>query len=249
MNDSVIYALDFDGVICDSALETGVSGWKAARQIWNDMPEAIPPEKIDQFRRIRPIIETGYEAVLAMRMLQLGASIETMYSGYREEFRRLMEQARVDVDDLKTLFGDTRDAWIATNKTEWAEKNPLYPTMASKLVRLNHTATWYVVTTKQERFVKMILEASHIDLPDDRIFGLDRKLSKAEVLKILLNRHPGQTIHFVEDRLQTLQKIEQEPGLAGVQLWFAPWGYNTEEDKRLASAHGFKPCSFEDFLA
>ena len=42
MNNSIIYALDFDGVICDSAVETAITGWKAASSIWKDMPEAAP---------------------------------------------------------------------------------------------------------------------------------------------------------------------------------------------------------------
>ena len=33
MNNSIIYALDFDGVICDSAVETAITGWKAAGSI------------------------------------------------------------------------------------------------------------------------------------------------------------------------------------------------------------------------
>jgi phosphoglycolate phosphatase-like HAD superfamily hydrolase len=248
MNDSVVYALDFDGVICDSALETGISGWKAARQIWPDMPQEVPPNKIDQFRQIRPIIETGYEAVLAMRMLHSGADIETIYNGYKPAFEHLMEEAGVDAEDLKNLFGQTRDEWIAKNQQEWIEKNPLYPNVPERLAQISEINDWYIVTTKQERFVKMILRAYRIDLHEDRIFGLDRQMSKAEVLKKLLSRHPKQTIHFFEDRIQTLQKIQLEPELKGVQLHFALWGYNTVEDKRLAAALGFTQCSQESFL-
>ena len=249
MNDSVVYALDFDGVICNSALETGMSGWKAACRIWSDMPKVLPPGMLDRFRRIRPIIETGYESVLAMRMIWAGASADRVSGGYVAEFRRLMDEAGVDSEDLKKLFGDTRDAWIAADKMEWIRENPLYPGVAEKLARLAQTGFWYVITTKQERFVNMILDASHIDLPEDRIFGLDRKMSKAEVLKLLVQRHSGQMIQFVEDRLQTLQKIQQEPELTSIRLFFALWGYNTDEEKRLAASHGFEQISLNAFLA
>ena len=247
MNDSIVYAFDFDGVICDSAIETAISGWKAAGHLWNDMPAEIPADKIELFRQVRPIIETGYEAVLAMRMLHLGASIETMYGDYATEFRRLMQEAHVDSDDLKTLFGDTRDVWIAADKAGWLQENPLYPGVAERLTKLGETGTWYVVTTKQERFVKMILNASHIDLPKDRIFGLERNMGKGDVLKVLLDRHPEQAIHFVEDRLLTLLKVSQDPALAAVQIFFAMWGYNSEEDKRLAQAHGFRQQQLNEF--
>ncbi|QSA98419.1 HAD family hydrolase [Methylococcus sp. EFPC2] len=249
MNDTIVYALDFDGVICDSAIETGMSGWKAAGRIWNDMSEEVPPDMIDLFRQVRPIIETGYEAILTMRMLYLGASIETLYKGHADEFRNLMQHAQVDSEDLKKLFGETRDAWISGDKTDWTRQNPLYPGVAEKLIQFNKTGTWYVITTKQERFVKMILDASNIELPEDRIFGLDRNMGKPEILKILLTRHPGQTLRFVEDRLPTLLKVRQEPELTPVQLFLALWGYNSAEDKNLAIAHGFKHYRLDEFLS
>lgn len=249
MKGKVVYALDFDGVICDSALETGLSGWKAACRIWSDMPQGILPGILDSFRQVRPIIETGYESVLAMRMLYCGASAETLYTEYVAEFRRLMVEAGSDTEDLKTIFGETRDAWIATDKAEWIRENPIYPGVAEKLARLAQSEPWYVITTKQQRFVKLILDASHIDLPEDRIFGLDRKMNKAEVLKLLAKRHSGQIIHFVEDRFQTLQKIKQDPELAGVQLLLAAWGYNTEAEKGRAAVDGITQISLEEFLS
>ena len=41
MKQSVIYTLDFDGVVCDSAIETGISGWKAGATIWDDYSNAF----------------------------------------------------------------------------------------------------------------------------------------------------------------------------------------------------------------
>lgn len=248
MNDSIVYALDFDGVICDSALETGISGWKAACRLWSDMPKEAPADMIESFRQIRPIIETGYEAILAMRMLHLGASVESLYGNYAAEFQRLMREAQVDSGELKALFGATRDQWIAADQAEWIWENPLYPGMAEKLAKLGRASTWYIVTTKQERFVKMILSGNQVDLPDERVFGLDRNMGKVDVLKLLLELHPGQPIHFVEDRLLTLLKVSQEPALAAVELFFGMWGYNTEEDKRLAQTHEFKRLQLDEFL-
>lgn len=244
----MIYALDFDGIICDSAIETGISGWKAACQIWDDMPKQAPADKIAAFRQARPIIETGYEAILAMRMLHLGASVEVLYLDHTAEFKRLMQEASVDVGGLKTLFGATRDAWIAEEKDAWVAQNPLYTGVAAKLIQLNQTHPWYIVTTKQERFVQMILAGNQIELADDRIFGLDRNLSKVEVLKLLIERHPGQPIQFVEDRVLTLLKIRQDAELSDVELVFGLWGYNSAEDKQLAQSEAFKCQTLEAFL-
>jgi phosphoglycolate phosphatase-like HAD superfamily hydrolase len=249
MNNSIIYALDFDGVICDSAVETAITGWKAAGSIWEDMPKAVPQAMIDRFRLIRPNIETGYEAILAMRLLFLGETIESISSGYGDKIQALLKDAQVTVDDLKKLFGKTRDIWIANDSADWIMMNPLFAGVAAKLRTLGQKRSWYVVTTKQERFVRQILKANAIELADERIFGLDRNMSKVEVLKGLLKTHPDATIYFVEDRLPTLLNVLKTEELASVKLIFALWGYNTAEDKALAPEQPFTLQQLEDFLA
>jgi phosphoglycolate phosphatase-like HAD superfamily hydrolase len=247
MNNSIIYALDFDGVICDSAVETAITGWKAASQIWDDMPKVVPQEMIVRFRVIRPIIETGYEAILTMRLLYLEESIESIYSDYSNKINGLLKASKITVDDLKALFGETRDVWIANDLADWINMNPLFDGVAEKLRQLEERH-WYVVTTKQERFVKQILKANAINLADQQIFGLDRNMSKIEVLTGLLTTHPNETLVFVEDRLPTLLNVLKNDGLASVKLFFALWGYNTAEDKALAAKQDFTSCYLDDFL-
>lgn len=249
MNNSIVYALDFDGVICDSAVETAITGWKAAGRLWGDMPEAVPQAMIDQFRLARPIIETGYEAILTMRLLHLGETADAIYSGYAGKIKTLLQQAHVTPDDLKKLFGETRDSWIDNDLPDWIDMNPLFAGVAAKLRQLGQQSPWYVITTKQERFVKQILKANAIELADERIFGLDRNMSKPEVLKGLLKVHSDQTIYFVEDRLPTLLNVLKNDELAGVKLIFALWGYNTAEDKALAAQQALAGQRLEDFLA
>lgn len=245
---SIIYALDFDGVICDSAIETALSGWKAACQLWPDMPTTAPMEHVESFRQVRPIIETGYEAILTMRLLHLGHDSARIHHDHKTDFEQLMQETDTNSDDLKALFGSTRDTWIAEDQPQWVSKNPLYEGIAQKLRALENSQTWYVITTKQERFVQEIFRANDIILPDERLFGLDRKMSKIEVLKSLLPEHTGQTLRFVEDRLPTLINVSAEPQLTDVELVFALWGYNTDDDKSQARARGFHCQTLEQFL-
>jgi phosphoglycolate phosphatase-like HAD superfamily hydrolase len=247
MNNSIIYALDFDGVICDSAVETAITGWKAAGNLWGDMPKAIPQQMIDRFRLLRPIIETGYEAILTMRLLYLEESVEAIAKGYAEKIQALLTDAQVNIEDLKILFGETRDIWIDNDLADWINMNPLFEGVAAKLRKLGQHP-WYIVTTKQERFVKQILKANAIELEGERIFGLDRNMSKAEVLKGLLKTHPKEMIYFVEDRLPTLLNVLKNDELASVKLIFALWGYNTDEDKTLAVQQAFILQQLGDFL-
>jgi phosphoglycolate phosphatase-like HAD superfamily hydrolase len=126
--------------------------------------------------------------------------------------------------------------------------NPLFPGVAAKLQTLSNEETWYVVTTKQERFVKQILQANAIELPNEQIFGLDRNMGKVEVLARLLKLHQGSPIHFVEDRLPTLINVASNPASADVKLLFALWGYNTDEDKATAAEQPFVLLELDDFL-
>lgn len=248
MKNPIVYALDFDGVICDSAVETAMTGWKAASQLWNEMARDVPPVMIDRFRAVRPLIETGFEAILAMRLLYLGETVADIYADYEAKSKSLLEQAQVCTDELKKLFGETRDCWIADDQADWVRMNPLFEGIAEKLRAIGERYPWYVVTTKQERFVKEILNANSIELADGSIFGLDRNMSKPEVLKGLLKNHPGQVIYFAEDRLPTLLNVRKYPELDNIKLIFALWGYNTSEDKALAAAQPFVLQRLEDFL-
>ncbi|MBS3965266.1 MAG: HAD family hydrolase [Methylomonas sp.] len=248
-NTHLLYALDFDGVICDSAVETGMAGWKAACQIWPDMPQAAADETIAQFRRVRPIIETGYEAILAMRLLHTGLDCDALYAGYDQHIQTLLSQTSLGIAELKQRFGATRDAWIAAEPEQWAAMNPLFAGVADKLRRLPRDMPWYIVTTKQERFVARICQANAIEIDDERIFGLDRKLSKPDVLRLLKARHPSQIIQFVEDRLPALQTVRQQADLADIALLFASWGYNTPQDKADAVRQGFTSLALNDFLS
>lgn len=245
----IIPALDFDGVICDSAIETAITGWIAAGKIWRDMPACNTPSNlIDQFRLVRPNIETGYEAILAMRLLFLGESGQNLAIDYQNKTEQLMLQTQVNIEELKDLFGKTRDEWINNDFTNWLNMNPLFPGIREKLQQLSQKHIWYVITTKQERFVKHILKANQIDLAENRIFGLDRNISKPEVLKMLSKIHSIQQLHFLEDRLPALLKVKNQPELSKVKLAFALWGYNSNQDKQLAAAHGFPCLNLEDFL-
>ncbi|MFW5425747.1 MAG: HAD family hydrolase [Methylophagaceae bacterium] len=225
-----LYALDFDGVICDSAVETGITGWKVAHQIWQDMPSLPPQERIDLFRQVRPVMETGYESILIMRLLDEGISPTLLLADFANQINIIIKREKLSTTILKQQFGTTRDHWISHNLAEWVEMNPLFEGVADKLRQIE-AEQCYIITTKQERFVSQILEANNIAFPADRIFGLDRKMSKPQILTDLLVQHRQKTILFVEDRLPTLINVIDDSQLNDVQLFFANWGYNTKQDK------------------
>jgi len=248
MNKPLIYALDFDGVICDSAVETAITGWKAGLNVWSDMVEAMPSDnQIDQFRELRPALETGYEAILLMRLVYLGESIDSILSNNLARVHQLLLEIDQSADDLKRLFGETRDTWIEQSLSEWVCMNPLFDGVASQLQQLTGH-DWYIVTTKQERFVEKILQANQIELSAKNIFGLDKRMSKEAVLTDLLVKHEANQICFIEDRLPTLLNVLANPALDSIDVQLVDWGYNTAADKAVAHEKGIQLIALQEFL-
>lgn len=229
-----LYALDFDGVICDSAVETGMTGWKVACSLWSDMPETMPESVAEGFKLVRPIMETGYEAILIVRMLFEGSTVDRLLNNFSSAVAQLLRRDQLSIDDLKQAFGQTRDQWIEQNLSEWIQMNPLFEGIANKLRQID-SKSCFIITTKQERFVHQIFQANSISIPEAQVYGLDRKLSKQQILTDLIRTHPEHRIVFVEDRLPTLINVINDSRLNKVELYFADWGYNTEQDKQIAS--------------
>ncbi len=250
MNLQAIYALDFDGVICDSAVETAVSGWKAGQQLWSDYPEGLPSDHlIHQFRQVRPVMATGYEAILILRLLFNGNAVEKIIAHYAQLTQQLISDEHFTVEQLKTRFAAVRDHWIANNLNEWLTMNPLFPGIADKLRMLSKQGEWFIITTKQERFVQQILKVNHIELPEESIYGLDRRLSKTEILANLIAQYPEHHFYFVEDMLPTLLKVKQQLDNQTLTLQLADWGYNTPEQRQQAVDTGIICLNINEFLS
>lgn len=247
-----VLALDFDGVLCDSARETGITGWKAAGRLWEDMAEALPPEQLlNAYCRARPVIETGYEAILMMRLLKDGEDPDELLESFQKRLPETIVRSGTDTERLKGLYGAIRDRWIQEDPQGWLSLSPLYPGTAETLNALPPGIECYIITTKEERFVERLLEHDGVRFDAARIYGLDRRMKKEAVLRELMDRHQGSPIDFVEDRLGTLKRLSKQPDLASVRLHIACWGYNTaaecQEAVRL-NIHRLKTFSLEKIL-
>jgi phosphoglycolate phosphatase-like HAD superfamily hydrolase len=198
------------------------------------MPEELTNDYLDAFRQVRPIMETGYEASLIMRVLYEGQSADTLLNQFESQLNHIIRRDLIDVDLLKKRFGTIRDEWIQNDLDSWIAQNPLFAGIKSVLKRLPIEQT-VIITTKQERFVKAIFEANDIEFYDEHIFGLDRNMPKSDILAELSNEYAE--ILFVEDRLPTLLKLNEDNRIDHIELFFADWGYNTETDKDTAQQH------------
>ena len=78
-----VFAFDFDGVICDSARENGLTTWRALRTHWpTRVPETPPEGLLGAFLTCRPAIETGYQNIPLMWMLLDGIAPERILTEF-----------------------------------------------------------------------------------------------------------------------------------------------------------------------
>nr|CAD1835824.1 unnamed protein product [Ananas comosus var. bracteatus] len=221
-----LYALDFDGILCDSCGESSLSALK-----------------------LRPVVETGYENLLLVRLLleiQIpsirkssvadGLSIQAILENWLQLKPVIMKEWNEERDALIDLFGKVRDEWIRNDFSGWIGANRFYPGVADAL-RFSSSEV-YIVTTKQSRFAEALLrELAGVNIPSERIYGLGTG-PKVEVLKQLqsMSQHDGLKLHFVEDRLATLKNVIKDPALDQWNLYLGRWGYNTEKEREEAGS-------------
>jgi phosphoglycolate phosphatase-like HAD superfamily hydrolase len=243
-------ALDFDGVLCDSVAETAATAWRAGAGLWSDMTGPMPPAALlAGYRRARPVVETGYEAILVMRLLLDGLDSDELIAGYRGLADQAMRRSGRDVDGLKALFSATRDRWLTEDPDEWVSLSPFYPGVVDWLRGLAPDAHCCIVTTKEGRFVERLLAGNGIAPPPGGVYGLEQGRPKEAVLLELIAARGGETVCFVEDRLATLERCLARPDLSPLAPRLAGWGYNTEADRQRAGRLGIPVWGPDDLFA
>lgn len=248
-----LYALDFDGVLCDSCGESSLSAVKAAKLRWpglfDGVDTSIEAWIVDQMHTVRPVVETGYENLLLVRLLletkvpairkssvAEGLKVDEILDNWMKLKPVIMEEWGEERDPLINLFGKVRDEWIEKDLATWIGANRFYPGVSDAIKFASSKI--YIVTTKQGRFASALLqELAGVTIPPERIYGLGTG-PKVEVLKQLQKRpeHQGLTLHFVEDRLATLKNVIKEPELDGWNLYLGDWGYNTQREREEAAS-------------
>ncbi|XP_030489995.2 uncharacterized protein LOC115706475 [Cannabis sativa] len=248
-----LYALDFDRVLCDSCGESSVSAVKAAKVRWpglfDNVDSTLESWIVEQMFTVRPVVETGYENLLLVRLLlemripsirkssvSEGLTVEGILDNWSKLKPVIMEEWDENREILIDLFGKVRDEWLENDLDTWIGANRFYPGVPDALKFASSRI--FIVTTKQGRFADALLrELAGVTIPPERIFGLGTG-PKVEVLKQLQKKpeHQGMKLHFVEDRLATLKNVIKEPELDGWNLYLGDWGYNTKKEREEAAS-------------
>ncbi|NES97612.1 MAG: HAD family hydrolase [Desertifilum sp. SIO1I2] len=225
-----ILALDFDGVLCDGLQEYFQTTWRTYRQLWMPSKSEPPEDLAPVFYRLRPVIETGWEMPILLRAIFLGYPEEDILQDWPNVVQHILEAEDLKPKTLEVTLDTQRDAWIASDEMDWLSYHRFFPGVLDKVRSLLSTPIQlFIITTKEERFVRTLLQQQDINLPQQQIYGKSTYRPKHEILRDLSTT--GEKLWFVEDRLKTLQSVQKQADLWDVVLFLADWGYNTQTER------------------
>jgi len=234
-----LLVLDFDGVLCNGLREYFQSSKQVCQQIWSDQEGDELEKQRENFYHLRPVIETGWEMPLLLRALTIGIDPAIIAEDWSNISQTLQAQNNIGKAQLAPALDQVRDDYINGNLDYWLGLHQFYPGVIQQLHHwLNDVSgpLLYIVTTKEGRFVRQLLQAQGLNFPLEQIIGKEIKQPKFKTLQQLLDKHnyaPAQ-LWFVEDMLTTLQSVAGQPQLAETGLFLADWGYNTESTRESA---------------
>jgi phosphoglycolate phosphatase-like HAD superfamily hydrolase len=245
-----IWALDFDGVLCDTAQETGHRAWEILRQFEPALPEMLPAEMLARWTALRPVLEKGWQCAPLMAAAVQGMPHAEAAANWDALLADFLKKHQVTSDELNRRFEARRDWWIANHPQEWLRQNPFYPGVLDTVRELRQRHHVCIVTTKTHRFTTWLLNEANLPFADADIYALDTKRPKEDTLADLLCRPAAESgVHFIEDRLPTLERILARPDLNPVHLYLATWGYNIPAEHAAASRTRIQVVTLEAFAA
>lgn len=250
-----ILALDFDGVICDSAGECLFTSYSYYAPIAGLAPaphlDEISESLRKKFYRIRPFIRDGKDYMLILYFITKGIPIEIQEDfdqGSLEHLNRVCQEVgAADAKELEEFFQRQRRDIRARDETAWLGLNPLYRKLEEGLLACQDLFDQiYVTTSKPTDAVVKILAHHRIPLPENHIYGYDKvqkdRGKNGHLNKVReLTKAPFEKIHLVDDQISHLKAARQ----LGANCYHAGWGYTTEQQQEEANAAGITSLNQE----
>lgn len=250
-----ILVSDFDGVICDGLEEYFHSSRLVYQRIWGDYSGDWKTIKT-QFEILRPVVETGWEMPLLLRALTWGEKTQNLLDNWlaiRDKIVKYLSLEGINVEKIAQALDEVRRQQIEEDLDKWLGLHQIYQPVLEKINSiLNQGNRVYILTTKGGYFTRKIIERAGINIPDSAIIGKEAKRPKYESIREIIKREKVEAtdICFIEDRLETLELVHQQPDLKEVKLYLALWGYNTEKTRERAKRLGYiRPLSLPELLS
>ena len=182
----VIYALDFDGVLVDSASETGNSGFSAAKSLFvgEDWIRELEEDEeklrvvIERFCNVRPCLETGWEAALIIKLLAdpdegLPTNDDILKNFQSQLKNQLMEKVDLSKEACNDALRKARNEWIDKNDAkDWIDAHGFFEggcNAVKDILKTQNKDNIYVITTKAKDYAKRLMEQRGLCAGDDSL--------------------------------------------------------------------------------
>lgn len=243
----MILALDFDGVIMDSAYECLITSSAAYEAEYTGLlaPVAVPvPESafVRSFLKKRHLVRFAGEYWLLLHCLHTGLDPVD-----EQSFRAVAMQHEETVRRFEKLFFETRRVLVDSDYEAWLNLHRVYPEFSSGWDAVRERAEdVYVVSMKDRRSIAQLLSHYDIQVPEDHIAGREAGLHKSEMLGSLaveLGRDVSEFV-FLDDHVPQLAEVS----CTGVCCCWAAWGYSNNQATEIPA--GIRICrELKDVLA
>lgn len=228
MNSAVF--LDFDGVICDSALECLASSWLAYHRLRRERPPAaVPVDLLERFIRLRPFARAAPDYVLIQELI--GAGREPVSQA---EFERERSARRGRFGRYGRLMQEVRSGLLRTDPGYWMALHRLYPHVLRELPRWVSSNSFYILSTKRPELILRVLRHFGLLMDGRRALPCPRS-GKLEIIARTMQRKNIRQALFVDDQIDNL-RAEPEGRNSGrgpeempVAKALAAWGYLRRE--------------------
>lgn len=257
-----LLALDFDGVISNSAPEAFVVALRcfAAMRPETGLAAAAEPligpcapatdavrghPQYAGFLHHMPLGNRAEDYGVVLSAAEAGRELpdQASYDRYREELdaRWLRDYHRRFYQVRAELVKEDPDGWLALMTP--------YAALLEVLRRRLGDALFCIATAKDRGSVCRLLRAYGVDdlFPDGLILDKETGVRKSEHLAELHRQHaiPYPEMTFVDDKVNHLADV----GALGVRCALAAWGFNGPREVEAARSAGYLVCTLEDVEA
>jgi len=242
-----ILALDFDGVIVDSVLDSLFVGYNTYLRLygqevkknfggepfifenWEKIKRNYQKE-IKYYRTLRPYIRGATDYGLIQKLMEEKKVIES-----QEEFDNYRNSVDFDFEDYEKEFYKERERLQNIDYRAWFNLEPPYPKIIQGMKKLLEEEIKIVIATSNRRkaitksftpeYFGFTIEPK--DILDKR-FGEDKSEQMIHIVKFY--KVNFEDIYFVDDQVSHL--IQTRP--LGIKVILAGWSYATEAQKEEA---------------
>lgn len=230
MTKNYVLALDFDGVILDSAEENYYTGLEAYKKFKG--PNSVHNFSLKKFLEGRPLCKSGEEFYLVFKMMDENPKINFKKIS-KKQWENWLDIYKGGAASFTKIFYQTRKKIMADNFEKWLKWQRPFRGILKEIKKAKKIFKKVLIATaKNKNSAKKILKHHGLNL---EIVGREFSTHKHEQLTHLKGKFnvDYKNIIFIDDFIENLIV----PKKLGVNVALAGWGYVRNESLKLAKKY------------